>query len=74
MRGSCEGLYNSLEVEGGGVTQRDAEDPQPPPPEPPADEPYEPPQLKKYGSLAELTRSGTGTRMEGGKGPPRDFA
>jgi hypothetical protein len=37
-------------------------------------ESYEPPQLKKYGSLAELTRSGTGTRMEGGKGPPRDFA
>ena len=35
---------------------------------------YEPPELKKYGSLAELTRSGTGTKMEGGKGPPRDFA
>jgi hypothetical protein len=35
---------------------------------------YEPPQLKKYGSLAELTRSGTGTQMEAGKGPPRDFA
>ena len=35
---------------------------------------YEPPALRKYGSLADLTRSGTGTAMEGGKGPPRDFA
>ena len=32
---------------------------------------YEPPALRKYGSLAELTRSGTGTSMEGGKGPPQ---
>ena len=35
---------------------------------------YEPPQLKKYGSLAHLTRSGTGTAMEGGKATPRRFA
>ena len=35
---------------------------------------YEPPQLKKYGSLANLTRSGTGTAMEGGKATPRRFA
>ena len=34
---------------------------------------YEPPVLKKYGSLAELTRSGVGTAMETGKGPPRSF-
>lgn len=34
---------------------------------------YEPPALKKYGSLANLTRSGTGTAMESGKGPPRMF-
>ena len=34
---------------------------------------YEPPVLKKYGSLAELTRSGTGTRMEGGRGPSSRF-
>lgn len=32
---------------------------------------YEPPALRKYGSLAELTRSGTGTSMENGKGPPQ---
>jgi hypothetical protein len=56
------------------VTKPDAEDPQPQPTEPSPAETYEPPQLKKYGSLAELTRSGTGTQMEGGKGPPRDFA
>jgi hypothetical protein len=57
--------------------ERDREDEaQPPPDEPQEDvkDAYEPPQLKKYGSLADLTRSGTGTRMEGGKGPPRDFA
>jgi hypothetical protein len=35
---------------------------------------YEPPQLRKYGSLADLTRSGTGTAREGGKGPARAFA
>jgi hypothetical protein len=34
---------------------------------------YEPPQLKKYGSLAELTRSGTGTRMENNMGPNTRF-
>ena len=56
------------------MTERDTEDPKDPPPERPADEQYEPPALKKYGSLADLTRSGTGTRMESGKGPPRDFA
>ena len=35
--------------------------------------PYEPPQLKKHGSLAELTRSGTGTAMEAGMGPNTRF-
>lgn len=35
---------------------------------------YEPPQLRKYGSLAELTRSGTGTVMEMGMGPNTRFA
>jgi hypothetical protein len=54
--------------------ERETDDERQPPPEKPRDEEYEPPQLKKYGSLADLTRSGTGTRMEGGKGPPRDFA
>lgn len=34
---------------------------------------YEPPQLKKYGSLAELTRSGTGTQMENNMGPNTRF-
>ena len=33
---------------------------------------YEPPQLRKYGSLAELTRTGTGTRMEA-TGPSNRF-
>ena len=34
---------------------------------------YEPPQLRKYGSLAELTRTGSGTRMEA-TGPTNRFA
>ena len=33
---------------------------------------YESPRLTKYGSLAALTRSGTGSKMEGG-GPPNKF-
>jgi hypothetical protein len=35
--------------------------------------PYERPQLKKYGTLAELTRTGTGTLMESGMGPSSRF-
>lgn len=34
---------------------------------------YDPPRLKKHGSLAELTRSGTGTTMEAGMGPSSRF-
>jgi hypothetical protein len=55
--------------------EKKPEDGQQPPPADPEDKPeYQPPRLEKFGSLADLTRSGTGTRMEGGKGPPRDFA
>lgn len=55
--------------------EQDPDDAQHPAPEKPeVNDKYEPPELRKYGSLSELTRSGTGTAMEGGKGPPRDFA
>ena len=54
--------------------ERDADDERRPPPQANVDKgTYEPPQLKKYGSLADLTRSGTGTAMEGGKAAPRRF-
>ena len=57
------------------MTEHDKEDGRDPAPAEPAPETeYQPPELRKYGSLAELTRSGTGTAMESGKGPPRDFA
>lgn len=52
---------------------------QPQPPGPPSrrdaratSPPYEPPTLVKYGSLAALTRSGVGSKMEGG-GPNTRF-
>lgn len=54
------------------MTQDDPRNDTPPRPDP-QPPPYEPPELKKYGSLTALTRSGTGTAMEGGMGPSRRF-
>lgn len=53
---------------------QDAKRPQPEAARPAPKRAYEKPQLKKYGSIAHLTRSGTGTIMEGGKGPSSRFA
>lgn len=48
-------------------------DEQPPAPAKPQRRAYQRPELRKYGSLAALTRSGTGTLMENNMGPNRRF-